>query len=127
MLVQEKLNGELNEPWESKDCCEACWFARQEECECRCGGANHGRGRYIQELMNDDPILTWKIARPFDEKITRHDCICGNSLVNQPIHYYGPHDGGWTVPGFLPKLWLYKVCPKCGYQMALWKMGVSKK
>lgn len=126
MLVQENWNGELSEPWASKDCCEACWFAQKDECTCRCGGANHGRGRQIQEYMNEDPILTWKIAKQFDRKIAKPNCICGNNLANEPTHYYGPHNGGWIVPGFLHKLWLYKVCPKCGYQMALWKMGVNK-
>lgn len=25
-------------------CCEACWFALEEECVCKCGGQNHGKG-----------------------------------------------------------------------------------
>ena len=31
-------------PWDGI-CCETCWNATKENCVCRCGGANHGRGK----------------------------------------------------------------------------------
>ncbi|MCS7114056.1 MAG: hypothetical protein N0A00_01385, partial [Candidatus Bathyarchaeota archaeon] len=37
-----KENGHVG-PWEGV-CCEACWFAKEEKCVCKCGGRNHGRG-----------------------------------------------------------------------------------
>lgn len=36
-----------------------------------------------------------------------------------------PHPSGWPVEGSDEKLWLYKTCARCGYQWALWKLGVS--
>jgi hypothetical protein len=42
------------------------------------------------------------------------------------ISYY-EHEGGWNVDGFGgKKQWLYKVCPKCESEWALWKLGVPK-
>lgn len=41
------------------------------------------------------------------------------------VEFY-PHDGGWIVKDFKEKQWLYKTCPKCGYQWALWKLGVER-
>lgn len=31
-------------PW-AGICCKACWNAKGELCRCRCGKANHGKGR----------------------------------------------------------------------------------
>jgi hypothetical protein len=36
------------------------------------------------------------------------------------------HNGGWNVEGFQRKQWLYKTCRKCGYQWALWKLGIPR-
>lgn len=49
--VSERKNGKRNNgngrrhpsPFDGI-CCESCWNAREEECVCRCGGANHGKG-----------------------------------------------------------------------------------
>lgn len=58
------------------------------------------------------------------EKVT--PTICGDCGANLgPIEYY-PHDGGWTVEGFSEKQWLYRHCDKCGYDWAIWKLGVPK-
>lgn len=35
-----------------------------------------------------------------------------------------PHDGGLTLPGYPEKMWVYVVCPTCGYQLSwhhFWK------
>lgn len=48
---------------------------------------------------------------------------CHGSLGK--IKYY-PHAGGWRVDGFSERVWLYKVCKKCGYEWALWKLGVER-
>ena len=31
-------------PWDGI-CVEACWYAREKRCVCRCGGRHHGKGR----------------------------------------------------------------------------------
>jgi hypothetical protein len=38
------------------------------------------------------------------------------------------HPYGWIVKGFAVKQWLYLTCPniECGYQWALWKLGVPR-
>jgi len=50
---------------------------------------------------------------------------CHADLSNQPIEHYD-HEGDWEVKGFKEKQWLYVTCPKCKYQWALWKLGVSR-
>jgi hypothetical protein len=52
---------------------------------------------------------------------------CLASLKDEPIKGY-PHPSGWRIEG-LPeneKYWLYVECPECGYQWALWKLGVKR-
>ena len=46
-------------------------------------------------------------------------------LLQEVISHY-PHSGGWKVQGFDKPQWLFIVCPKCKYQWALWKLGVSR-
>jgi len=53
-------------------------------------------------------------------------CLCGYDLRNEPIVYYIPHGDGWTIREEKEKVWLYVKCPKCGYDMAIWKMGVPR-
>jgi len=53
-------------------------------------------------------------------------CLCGYDLRNEPIIYYVPHSSGWTIKGENDKVWLYVKCPRCGYDMAIWKMGVPR-
>lgn len=53
-------------------------------------------------------------------------CLCGHDLAKEPIVYYVPHRDGWTVAGEKERVWLYVKCPKCGYDMAVWKMGVPR-
>jgi len=50
---------------------------------------------------------------------------CGHALLSSPIQTY-PHDAGWTVQGYEEKQWLYITCPGCGYEWALWKLGVPR-
>lgn len=74
-----------------------------------------------------DPVLSASDAAPFEAQIQENRCHwCDASLEGIPIHYYGPHSGGWIVPGIPHRVWLYKVCPNCGYQWALWKLGVKR-
>lgn len=34
------------------------------------------------------------------------------------------HDAGWETDD--GRMWIYVVCPRCNYQMAIWKMGVPR-
>jgi hypothetical protein len=44
------------------------------------------------------------------------------------VQYYN-HPDGWIVkeaPGIEHKLWIYVHCRKCGYDTAIWKLGVPR-
>lgn len=41
------------------------------------------------------------------------------------VEFYD-HDGGWEVEGFYRLQWLYVTCRRCGYENALWKLGVPR-
>jgi hypothetical protein len=135
MWNQINLFGEkLNIPEDLKDvCCEACYNAKEEKCVCRCHGAYHGLGSlnkakidpsYEKELPEDEAKEFRKQYGSMEKRTTK--CLCGFDLKDEPIIYYVPHDAGWTVKGEKEKAWLYVKCPKCGYDMAIWKMGVPR-
>lgn len=52
-------------------------------------------------------------------------CEWCRAPLRGPIQHY-PHPGGWKVAGEEGRQWLYVVCPKCGYQWALWKLGFPR-
>jgi hypothetical protein len=58
--------------------------------------------------------------------LTQTDCLCGKNLSLEDILYYVPHGDGWTIQCETEKVWLYVKCPKCGYDMSIWKMGVNR-
>lgn len=53
----------------------------------------------------------------------RSRCLCGRDLRGDQVLGY-PHDAGWLMDS--GKMWLFIPCPECGYEMALWKMGISR-
>jgi len=67
---------------------------------------------------NDPPTLSWY------EAVTPKTCKICNGSLGLIEHY--DHDGGWLVDGFEKKQWLYRTCFKCGYQWAIWKLGVPR-
>lgn len=50
---------------------------------------------------------------------------CGTTLPAEKIEHY-THPDGWLVSGFEMPQWLFVHCPKCGYDHALWKLGVPR-
>lgn len=64
----------------------------------------------------------------YKKQLTGKKClICGKGLKPSYLKGY-PHDGGYTVFLFgktKEKLWLYAECKNCGYQNALWKLGIK--
>lgn len=53
-------------------------------------------------------------------------CLCDYDLSKEPIIYYTPHPSGWAIPFEDELCWLYVKCPNCGYDMAIWKLGVKR-
>lgn len=108
-------------------CCEPCFTAKEDVCRCRCGGVYHGAGAKEPE-ESEDKVLSPSEAEPFLAQIEPEEFRCrwcAHTLQGEPVHYY-EHSGGWTVAGFDKAQWLYIVCPHCGYQWALWKLGVER-
>ena len=119
-----ELNRKSDNPLEGI-CCEPCFNATEEKCNCRCHGAYHGLGRLNKRDPNDKE-LPEKEAQEFRRHYTRINCHCGYDLKDEPISYYVPHEAGWTIEGETEKAWLFVHCPKCGYDMSIWKMGVPR-
>ena len=114
----------------SQVCCESCYIAQEVVCVCKCHGAYHGLGHlnkakidtsYEKELPEAEAA---KFREQYDADRVR--CLCGYNISKEPIVYYIPHSDGWTVKGEKTKAWLYVKCPNCGYDMAVWKMGVLR-
>lgn len=82
-----------------------------------------------REYETGDPELTTEQAGSFVNLLIKKGgayCkTCGDRLDGYPIQRY-PHDAGWTVKGLEEKQWLYIVCPRCGYQNSLWKLGIPR-
>ena len=53
----------------------------------------------------------------------RAQCKCGQDLRCEDVRGYPHISGWWTDSG---KVWLYSHCPTCGYDVALWKIGVDR-
>lgn len=88
---------------------------------------HHGSGRHIRDPSYEkvlDPEVAEKFRDQYDPKKTK--CYCGFDLVYEDILYYVPDSGGWPIPQETELAWLYVNCPKCGYDMSLWKMGVPR-
>ena len=73
-----------------------------------------------------EKILPEDEAKEFRKHYDDPKCLCGFDLSRELLVYYVPHRDGWTVKGEEQKVWLYVKCPKCGYDMAIWKMGVPR-
>jgi hypothetical protein len=73
-----------------------------------------------------EKILPEDEAEKYRKHMISPNCLCGRHLTLDPIIYYTPHPDGYTVKGEPQKCWLYVKCPSCGYDMALWKMGVPR-
>jgi hypothetical protein len=56
-----------------------------------------------------------------------HNLTCRWCDTKLPKHLKGYlHPVGWTIKGIDRKYWLYITCPKCGYDWALWKLGIGR-
>jgi len=53
----------------------------------------------------------------------RSRCLCGRDLRGDLVHGYS-HDARWETDA--GRMWLFIHCPKCGYEMAIWKLGVPR-
>lgn len=51
----------------------------------------------------------------------RKECWCGTSISRGSLETCD-HPGGYPLKGFGRPQWIWVTCPKCGYQMAYWKL-----
>lgn len=76
--------------------------------------------------VDEEKVLPQCEAQEFRKHYEDAYCHCGASLKDEPIRYYVPHPYGWTINNSDVKAWLFVRCPKCGYDMSLWKIGVPR-
>lgn len=75
----------------------------------------------ISMKSTSDPTLA-----DYAKAIVNTECRwCGASLKGKPVDHYD-HPSAWPVHGFDKLQWLSIKCPKCGYDWALWKLGVPR-
>lgn len=124
MNYQEKLDGQpSNEEWDGI-CCKACWFAKKEKCVCKCGGVHHGTG--TRRNSGEDAFNKYyESAQLYKKLISDPHCHCGYDLLTESILAY-PHSEGWQIEESKELHWLFIHCPKCDYDMSLWKIGVPR-
>jgi len=101
------------------ECCPQCYYATGPVCRCSCGGRYHGLGAKLARL---DEYAGYEII--VDEAILKlfkdANCLaCGHSLLDAPVYGY-EHPDGIDVDG--RKVWIFAVCPRCGYQNSLAKI-----
>lgn len=51
-------------------------------------------------------------------------CLCGEKLYGSNLNWY-EHSGGLKLEDDKEKQWYYVTCDKCGYDMAIWKIGAE--
>lgn len=127
---QLNLNDEQAAPPYEDICCESCWYAKGEKCQCRCGGAHHGKG--IQKDQEESPL---KKYYPSAQKYMKYlkNPICGSNArhiqnvdLRGEIIWAYPHTEGYKIEESDEKQWLYIRCPVCAHDWALWKLGIQE-
>jgi len=105
-------------------CCPQCYYATGPVCKCSCGGRYHGLGAKLprlDEFFDYEPVTDESILEIFEDA----DCLsCGESLRGAPVYGY-EHPDGVNIDG--RRLWVFAVCPKCGYQNSFAKIMALKK
>lgn len=77
----------------------------------------------LKEIPGEDDISFPDIAEWVQDNCERARCSCGQDLRGEDVLGYSHMAGWWTDSG---KMWLFIHCPKCGYDVALWKIGVDR-
>lgn len=122
--IQLRFSTDVKKPW-ADICCEACWTAHGEKCTCRCGGLYHGIGRKVASREKGESAIPEEAAAKIFDSIKDKRCRwCGAKLAPPVLCY--EHEAGWKVAGYEKRMWLYIRCSKCGYDWALWKLGISR-
>jgi len=123
---KERKNGRRSDAPEN--CCTPCYMAAGPKCVCGCGGTHHGEGSGLTKLDSGDDVLSPSQAEPFLNQVKDFACQwCNTSLEGQPISYYTPHDGGWTVQRLSEKNLVTKTkSPNYVFYWVLWKLGVTR-
>lgn len=96
-----------------------CWAKVRQEDEKEeqhpepCSITYPGLARYTQKKL-------WERVLQSERKT----CSCGEPLKNGELRSYD-HDGGWHLKGYSKPQWPYVRCPKCGYELSVWKLRID--
>lgn len=120
---------DVNKTTIKQNCCSACFYAKNDDCNCKCNGAFHGLGRkgFDNKLLKGEIIVhDWQLPEAMTSLLQKARCRFDDvDLSGESIRGY-PHDAGWKVKNFEELYWLYIVCPKCHHQWSLKHLGVAR-
>jgi hypothetical protein len=76
--------------------------------------------------MSDAFKITGPLAESIFSQLVWTKCKhCEDVWLPHEIYAY-EHSNGWVVKGYAARQWLFIICPKCGFQWSLWKLGYAQ-
>jgi hypothetical protein len=105
-------------------CDRRCLYAKTHDCECRCGGRNHGVLRLAEEIGQQPELWLGHIPYIAAAFALRKCLNCGSEDLD--ILGY-PHDGGIYISQYRMKLWVFGRCRRCGYENSLEKLEYARR
>jgi hypothetical protein len=100
-------------------CDRRCLYAKTHDCECRCGGRNHGVLLLAGEIGQQPELWLGHIPYIAAAFALRRCLNCGSEDLD--ILGY-PHDGGIYISQYRMKLWVFGRCRNCQYENAYTKL-----
>jgi len=77
----------------------------------------------LKEKQTDTELLTFQ---ELVSKLVERGAHCGCGYIFKPTDFaHYPHDYGVALKDHTRKQWVYAHCPRCHYDMALWKIEQS--
>jgi hypothetical protein len=100
-------------------CDRRCLYAKSHDCECRCGGRNHGVLRLAEERGERAELWLGHIPYISAAFALRRCLNCGSPDL-EILGY--PDDGGIYISQYRMKLWVFGRCRNCQYENAYTKL-----
>jgi len=101
-------------------CDRRCLNAKGHDCDCGCGGRNHGVLRLAHETGQQPELWLGHIPYIAAAFALRKCLNCGSPDLE--ILGYPHDDGGVYISQYKMKLWVFGRCRRCGYENSLEKL-----